>query len=313
MSNQKPGSVTTDADPAETSAEAGPTAASPVQTLAEVVAGISEISSLPNVALQVMEVAGDPDAGAADLKRAIESDPALCVRVLRCANSASYGLRSEISDLNQAVSYLGFRQIRDLAITATICDLFRNAEPVRTYERAGLWRHMVAVGVCSRMVSVRTRRDGFEEGFLAGLLHDIGIILFDQYRHEDFRRVLLGLNPQRTLPESERRTVGWDHQELGAAIAEKWRLPAACLAAIRHHHAPGEYEGPHAGIVHAVAIANLVCSLKDITSIGMNLVQLPRPSLDALALTKDDLKVFVEDLDAELAANRMLFDLQTVK
>ncbi len=270
----------------------------------------TEISSLPTIALRIMEVAGDPEAGAADLKSVIEADPALCMRVLRCVNSASFGLRNEVSDLNQAVAYLGFRQIRDLAITATISDLFRSSEPIRMYQRPKLWSHMVSVGVCSRMIAVRTRLTGFDEAFLAGLLHDVGIILFDQHCQEDFRRVILGLGPNRTLPEFERKIVGWDHTVLGHRIASKWRLPGAPLAAIRHHHAPEQYDGPHREVVHCVALANLICSIKDITSIGINLVQMSHESLEILQLQKQDLKVFAEDLDAELEANKLLFELQ---
>jgi HD-like signal output (HDOD) protein len=278
--------------------------------LLSVVASVTEVSSLPAVALRIMQVAGDPQAGAADLKAVIEADPSLCVRVLRCLNSASFGLRNEVHDLNQAVAYLGLRQIRDLAITATISDLFRRGEPVHTYQRPELWRHLVAVAICSRMIGVRTRMAGFEEAFLAGLIHDLGIILFDQYRHDDFRRVITCLNSSRTLPEFERRTVGWDHTHLGELVASQWNLPEAPLAAIRYHHEPGLYDGPHREIVHCVSVANLICSLRDLTSVGINLVRLAPESLDVLGIRKSDLKILTEDLGDELEANQHLFDLQ---
>ena len=274
-------------------------------------ARIREISSLPEIALRVMEVAGDPEAGASDLKNIVEADPSLCVRVLRCVNSASFGLRNEVADINQAVAYLGFRQIRDLAFTATISNLFRKNNPIHTYERSALWTHLVAVAICSRMIAVRTRTLGFEEAFLAGLLHDFGIILFDQHAPKEFRHVMGRLNTTRTLPEFERKVMGWDHTQLGALIADKWTLPAGPLEAIRHHHEPEKCDGPHREIVHCVSIANLICSLRGTTSVGMNLVRLSHTSLDVLRLRKEDLKVFAEDLGPELEANRLLFDLQS--
>lgn len=308
MTEPRPGtmapssSVTSSAPPAPTAGPTGP-------SLESVAAGITEISTLPNVALRVMQVASDPTSEAEDLRNAIESDPALCVRVLRCVNSASFGLRSRIADLGQAVSYLGFNQVRDLAITATVCDLFRGSRRIVSYDRGGLWRHLVAVGVCSRMIATRLRLEGYRNAFLAGLLHDLGIILFDQYRHEDFHRVIVGLNTQKTLIEFERKFVPWDHTELGWVMGERWKLPEVALAAIRWHHDPASCPPPHEGIAHCVAIANVVCSSKGITSVGPNLVGVAQSSLDELRLETRDLTVYGEDLDAELARHQHLFEI----
>jgi HD-like signal output (HDOD) protein len=311
MADPRPG-TTTPAPSAGTSPGGGATStagAAPGPPLEAVAAGITEISTLPNVALRVMQVASDPTSEAEDLRHAIESDPALCVRVLRCVNSASFGLRSRIADLGQAVSYLGFNQIRDLAITATVCDLFRGSRRILSYDRGGLWRHLVAVGVCSRMIATRLRLEGYRNAFLAGLLHDLGIILFDQYRHEDFHRVIAGLNTSKPLIEFEHKFVPWDHTELGYVIGERWRLPEVSLAAIRWHHDPASCPPPHGRLVHCVAVANVACSSKGITSVGPNLVGLPPASLDALQIETRDVTVYADDLDAELLRHQHLFDI----
>lgn len=270
---------------------------------------VSEVSTLPHVAMRIMEVAGDPNAGAQELKTVVEADPALCVRVLRCVNSPAYGLRSEVADLNHAICYLGFNAIRDLAVTATVCELFRSPQAIETYQRPALWRHMVAVGVCARMIAVRTRLEGFENAFIAGLLHDIGIILEDQHRHEDFRRVIHSLSPQKTLPETELETIGYTHGQLGYLVGRRWRLPSVVLAAVRFHHEPQLCTGTDAAVVHCVAIANLICTLKDISSVGMKIVRLVPQTLSVLELSKEDLRVLGEDLDLELALHQNLFEI----
>ncbi|GJM43842.1 MAG: HD family phosphohydrolase [Gemmatimonadota bacterium] len=275
-----------------------------------VVARIQEISSLPTVALHVMEIAADPESGAADLKAAVEADPALCVRVLRCVNSAAFGLRTQIDTLNQAVSYLGFNQIRDLAVTATVSTLFKSGQRIHTYDRPGLWKHLVAVGVCARMIAARTKVPGFENAFLSGLLHDLGLILADQHVHEPFHKIMVSLNSSKSLVEFERKVLPWTHAELGSRVALDWKLPTVVQVAMLHHHAPEEYSGPHEPVLHCVALANLICSIKDITSVGQNLVGLPRTSLATLGLNKDDIKILAEDVDAEFDANQHLFDIQ---
>ena len=81
---------------------------------------IQEISSLPEIAFRVMEVANDPDSGAWDLKEVIETDAALSTRIVRCANSSAFSTRAQITNLTQAIAYLGLRQVRNLAITANV-------------------------------------------------------------------------------------------------------------------------------------------------------------------------------------------------
>lgn len=302
MDAPRPGTGSPTPAPARAAAAAGP-------PLEKVTAQITEISTLPDVALRVMEVASDPASDAGDLRSVLESDPALCVRVLRCVNSASFGLRATIADLNQAISYLGFNQIRDLAITATVSDLFRGPSRIGTYDRHGLWRHMVATGVACRMIALRQRLDGHVDAFLAGLLHDMGIILFDQYRHDEFKRVVAGVHPGKTLPEFERKLVPWDHCELGHAMGTRWRLPSVALASIRWHHAPKECPPPHTRLVHATAAANALCSARGWTSVGTNLVAVGPETLEALDLEMRDFAMLAEDLDAEIARHKHLFDI----
>ena len=159
-------------------------------TLDEVIGRVSEISTLPHVAMKVMEVANDSDSSVIDMKSAIEMDPSLSARVLRCVNSSAYGLREKVSSVQRAISFLGMRQIRNLALTASVAELFTEEEAIGSYQRRGLWRHMVAVGIGARLIAMRQRMPDFEDAFVAGVLHDIGIVLEDQYAHEQFRDVI---------------------------------------------------------------------------------------------------------------------------
>jgi HD-like signal output (HDOD) protein len=276
----------------------------------EVASRIDEISTLPTVALRIMQVAGNPSAGAVDLKGIVESDPALCVRVLRCVNSAAYSLRREVADLGQAIAFIGFGRLRDLAVTATVSDLFRSEQAIGTYDRAGLWRHLACTAVCARMIAVRTRIRGFEDAFLAGLLHDIGVILMDQHCNDSFKQVILSLTSETTLSEVEHKVVGWDHTELGLEVGKRWRLPKTILACVRHHHEPEAVQGPDEAIAHCVALANLLVTIKGISSVGINLVGLCRQSLEVLHLTKDDLKVFLADLDREIELHEHIVEIR---
>jgi HD-like signal output (HDOD) protein len=96
----------------------------------ELCARIRDISTLPHVALRVLEVANSPNSGPRELKQVMESDAALTTRVLRCVNSSAYALRTQISNLQHAVTYLGMQQVRNLALTASVSQLFGNSETI---------------------------------------------------------------------------------------------------------------------------------------------------------------------------------------
>lgn len=278
-------------------------------TLDEMLNRCAEISTLPQVALAVIEVASDPDAGAGELKDAVEIDPALSARVLRVVNSAAYGLRTTITNLHQAVSYVGFNQIRNLALTASVSEVFKSGAAIGTYQRAGLWRHLVSVGLCARLLASRLKLPGFEDAYLAGLLHDIGIILIDQHAHEQFRAVIGSLNERTTLINAERSILGFDHCAIGARVAETWRFPELTRAAIRFHHNALSYTGAGAALVACVEIANVVCTMKGISSVGRKIVPANTQVFAAQGLRREDILVLAQDLDTEISNSRSLFDL----
>ena len=137
-------------------------------TLDQVARRVHEISTIPQIATRVMKVAGDPRSGAADLKAVVEGDAALSARVMRCVNSSAYGTRTRITNLQQAVAFLGLKQVRNLAMAASVGRLFRQDELIGLYRRSELWRHLVSVGICARLIAMRLRFAEFEDMFLAG-------------------------------------------------------------------------------------------------------------------------------------------------
>jgi len=277
--------------------------------LARFVRTVDEISTLPHIALRVMEVAQDPDASAAQLKVVLEQDVSLTARVLRCVNSSLFGLRAKVTNLQTAVAYLGFNQVRNLAVTASVAEIFQGGEPIGTYRREELWKHLVSVGICARMIAMRQRLQIFEDAFLAGLLHDIGIVLLDQHAHARFCEVMSTLEQHTPFVEAERAVYGFDHTEAGERIAASWKFPEAARDAIRFHHRAGDYRGEHGAIVRCVELANGICTLKGITSVGVKQAKVSPTTLSALGVSREDLLVLANDLDGELQRSAELFSM----
>ena len=264
---------------------------------------ISEVSTLPAVAIRIVEVANDPDSEAVDLLEVVEYDAALATRIIRTVNSSYYGLQNKVAELRLAITLLGFKEIRNLAMTAYIAQLFKQPAHHAHYSREGLWNHLIGVGTVAKLIAETSKKVAPREAYLAGLLHDLGFILIDQYLHKPFCKMLDALGPEVPVLEVEDETLGFDHAELGAFVADQWRLPKQLTTAIRYHHDPDRYEGEHSAMVYVVALANFFCHLKDLSSLGIRQTQKPPAEwFTALGLQKGDIAWIWEHLDEVLEA-----------
>lgn len=278
------------------------------EALSRTLARVSEVSTLPQVLTRILQVANDPTASAEDLGRQIEADPALAARVLKIANSASSAQRNRIQSLPQAVSLLGFSAVRNLAITAMVCEVFRKDMEIGSYSRHRLWDHMVSVGVTAKMIATRQKVGHENEIFLAGLMHDLGIILEDQLNHEAFALMMNQFPKELTMVEAERLYLGYDHSVLGAEIARRWNFPELICDVIEHHHTPN-YKGPNARAVACVELANVMVTLQGISSVGIPLRKISPTVLFHLELDRTELGQLAELMNQEIQTHKPLRNL----
>jgi len=280
---------------------------SPNPALARLAARIGEISTLPEVVYRILTLVEDPQCGAADLTEAVRSDPALAMRVMRTVNSPYYGLEEKVADLQQAIAILGFREIRNLAITSHVATLFRTSEGYKHYSRRGLWQHLVATGLVARMIAQTTGRIPPHEAYLAGLLHKLGLILLDYYAHAGFCRVVDNLRPDRPTCDVEMEVLGFSHAELGQTVAQQWNLPAHLTAAIGLHHRPEQIQESYGPLVGAVAVADFLCHRQDVSSLGVPNAPMPSAQIFLqLTLGRDALNQIVAQLEEALRSAEIM-------
>ncbi|MCH8047085.1 MAG: HDOD domain-containing protein [Planctomycetes bacterium] len=264
---------------------------------------VSELSSLPAVAMQVIQIADDESSTADDLCAAVQSDPSLAVRVMRQVNSSYYTRRHRINDLKAAINVLGFREMRNLALTIYVSRMFSDAGTYRNYNREGLWGHLIAVATTAQMIAKVCGHVGPDEAYLAGLLHDMGLIVIDQHMRRNFREVLDAIDQETPTCVAERRVLTFDHSQLGGFVAERWNLPEGAVSAIRHHHAPDAAEPQHRDLVDIVEMGNYLCSRHGITSLGVHNVAPPSDAAIArLGISENQLSSIFEQLEETLEA-----------
>lgn len=199
---------------------------------------VGAVATLPDVALRIMRIADDPHAGEDQLHEALLSDPALAARVLKVVNSAFYRRQREIGEPRAAIRLLGVESIRNIALAASLHRLFRGSRGIPGFDPGELWQHCVAVGTAARTLAVRLRVLDPEEAMLAGLLHDLGLIVLLQAWPREFAAVVqrAAAPGAQAFTALELEEIGATHEAVGGALCDAWHFPPAIGQACRHHH-----------------------------------------------------------------------------
>jgi len=194
--------------------------------------------SLPEVFIQLNRLTQDPNSSVADIAQIVESDIGLSSRLLKIVNSPYYGFPSSIQNITRAVTIIGTKDLRDLALTTTTVDLFTNMRNKQEHIRQ-LWRHSLYCGVISRLLAESLDEQNTERFFVAGLLHDIGLlILYQGIPETTHHSIQQARATGETLASIEMSILGYTHTDVGSRLAQKWKLPANIIEAIEFHHAP---------------------------------------------------------------------------
>jgi HD-like signal output (HDOD) protein len=181
----------------------------------------------------------------------IRRDPSLTSRLLRLVNSVYYGLSTPITSIEEAVFYLGVRQIRQLAMVTPIIEDFQRLVGSAPFAWRDFWQHCIGTAILTREVVGSFQPLNDEVDYVAGLVHDVGKLAMAAAFPEHFVEVhRLHRETGRDLLELERETLGTDH-------LKSHSLPDALVETARFHHEP-ERAAHHARIVAAVQIADLL-------------------------------------------------------
>jgi putative nucleotidyltransferase with HDIG domain len=220
----------------------------------EILGRIQKLPSLPNVVVEILHHFENENVDVSTLAKNIANDQALVARVMRVANSPFFGLSGQIETLFEAISVLGFNNLRGLVTAAAFINNFPDLN--KRFDWNSFWRHSIATAVCAKVLAKKAGLNP-ETAFTAGLLHDIGKLVMGVYFPESFSRTLevVRASTAETLA-AERLEIGVDHAELGREIAERWRFPANIREAIGLHHTAEKRDKP-IDLADVVYTANL--------------------------------------------------------
>src|SRR6476646_12157429 len=150
--------------------------ADPQARVLEAVKKVSSIATLPEITNQIIKTVENPNSSAAQLHKIVSHDPALVTRILKVVNSAFYGLPGQIGSIERAIVLLGLNGVKNIAVAASLGQLFRGVKLCDKFTAKDLWRHCIAVAVTAREIAREMKVQIADEAFLAGMIHDIGLL-----------------------------------------------------------------------------------------------------------------------------------------
>ncbi len=274
---------------------------------------IENLPTLPEVANRLLRIINDPTTTAVDVANLISRDLSLTSKVLRLANSAFYGIPRTVTTVQNAVVILGLKVINTMVFSITVVKMFPGDGNNPLFSRKKFWAHSLACAVLSRQLALRMRKFTLfdpEECFCAGLIHDIGRIVLDQFFHENFLKAIQNAITNKTsLLQAESEVFGFTHTDVGDWLTSRWELPQDIRIPIVHHHSPGRTEFARE-ITTLVHLADSLCFELGYILPGLETKpELDHASISLLGFTAEDLEEVKASAGEEISKFQAAFEI----
>jgi HD-like signal output (HDOD) protein len=265
----------------------------------DLVAKAGVLGSLPESWRHLDQVCSKATVTTDMIAEVVATDAGLTTRILRLANSPMFGLPGRVEAIDRAVSLMGTRQVRDLALAACVIDRFKDV-PETLVSMHSFWRHSLGCALLARAIAAKRRESNVERFFVSGLLHDVGALLMCQVTPELTTKALTKIGAGTPAVMAERSVFGFDHSDVGKGLLEAWGLPQSLSIPVGRHHSPST------GVAYAVesAVVHVASTISDLLAVGEGIEGRSSP-LDTQAWTQTGLQPaalaeVVSDLDTSL-------------
>ncbi len=272
-----------------------------IPSAADIAETMDAIRPIPQVALKILRLIDQEEYEIKALAEEIRKDQVISARTLKLCNSVMFAGRNRIASLDQALVFLGIKLLVKYVISASVENFFPRAVSGYSLCKGGLFHHAVGTAIISEKLATVTAKVNPGTAYTAGLLHDIGKVVLDQYitsAYPLFYRRLY--EEEKNFLEAELAILGNDHTEVGSDLAQKWSFPEALIETIRHHHRP-EGAGMNPELTHVVYLADLIMARfhSGLELERLNTEELPA-RLAAIGLSKEKLAGIVDCLPVKV-------------
>nr|MBN2276579.1 HDOD domain-containing protein [candidate division Zixibacteria bacterium] len=287
------------------------------------------LTSLPQTMVEVLRLARDESSSSRQMAQVIMHDTALAAKVLRVVNSPFYGRGQKIGNITDAVTRMGLREVTALALSTSVYRM--TGDWKSSLDRARFWRHSLEVAIAARLIAEKVNYKNSEEMFVAGLLHDLGLLVLEQAVPDEFSEIWLQAGAEGNLIELENRRWETNHALVGEYLLEQWHLPESISTAVGRHHSiysegadqPMQLSGQIVNLGHMISKFGLISEMKINTRIlvGKEIIRanIGIPADELLAIEKTLFSRTMEESryleidigsidDIIMEANQLLFE-----
>ena len=258
------------------------------------------VYSLPMMYERINQAINHPRSSIDDITRIISEDQGLSTRILKLANSPMFGYYARIDSITKAVTIIGTRQLRDLALAISVMGVFKGI-PEDLINMTSFWQHSIACGTIARILAICRRDANVERFFIAGMLHDVGRLILCT-RVPELMRELIEQSKESgcSLYSIERSVLGFDHGNVGGELLKRWKIPPSISEPVACHHVPVQVElfPIENGVIH---VADVIAHAMQIGSSGEQFVPpLDEHAWERLTLQPSMLTTIIKQADVQL-------------
>ena len=270
-------------------------------TAEEIMQTIEDLKPIPQTALKILRMVQEDSHGINDITHELSQDQVLSAQTLKICNSALFAGTARVDTLKDAVLLLGKNMLVKTVITAAV-EAYYGQTGMSGYSlcKGGLFFHAVGVGSLAEKLAEKTGKTDPKQAYTAGLLHDIGKVVLDQYIADSspllFRQIG---EDDKSFIQAEEQILDFTHCQAGSILANHWQFSDALSQVIRYHHTP-EKAQTHHGLVDIVYLADILME-KFFTGLDLEIIdsQYLESVLMKLGLDFQSLPVFIDALPLE--------------
>lgn len=224
------------------------------------IAEMKSLPTLPGLYVKLKDALDSDMSSFKDISSIVEKDISVSAKVLQLVNSAFFGLRHRIDNLQHALTYLGIETLKAVVLTTGVFSQF-TADEIEKFHINELFNHSIMCGMLAKFVAETMSNDKrlIDNVGMAAILHDIGKIVFIKNMPVEFSEVI---NTVMRTGEPcyliEKRIMGIHHADAGSYLLDMWGLPNEITSAIRLHHHPLQSNSHSFDAVASVYVSNIL-------------------------------------------------------
>lgn len=267
-----------------------------IQTLDDVLASLEELPTLPVVVSKINAMTSNPQTNASDIGRVISNDPSLSSKILKLVNSAYYGFPRKINSVTKAIVLLGFNKVKNMALSASVVEAFKNSGPLDGFDFYQFWEHSVATGIGAEVVARHCHPQLADDAFVSALFHDLGKLVTVNHVPEARHIFAHARDNSCLFHEAAQSVIGVDHAKIGSLLTEHWNFPEVLVRTVRYWPFPDRATQGRE-LIACVHTANAMASACGIPAPGdFALPPLAPSAHDELKLSRDKLEAMCREM-----------------